>query len=57
MQLEGDLAGGGIILVDIGYAQTTYMYAPVLNQQNLPHERYKRVHISTRNAIERLNGD
>lgn len=46
----------GILLGDSGYAQTTYMFTPVLNAQTEAQERYNRAHISTRNIIERLNG-
>lgn len=51
---EGNIQG--ILLGDSGYAQTNYMYTPVLNPQSPEELRYNRAHIHTRNTIERLNG-
>ncbi|XP_048478159.1 putative nuclease HARBI1 [Plutella xylostella] len=51
---EGTISG--ILLGDSGYAQTSYMYTPVINPRTQPEERYNRAHISTRNIIERVNG-
>lgn len=53
---EGDLKDTGILLGDSGYAQTSYMFTPMLNPQTPQQQHYNRAHISTRNVIERVNG-
>ncbi|XP_054281157.1 putative nuclease HARBI1, partial [Macrosteles quadrilineatus] len=52
---RGDLKNS-FLLGDSGYAQTKYMYTPVLDPQTAAEQRYNRAQISTRNTVERTIG-
>lgn len=46
----------GRLVGDGGYKCTNYLFTPVLNPKDLKEEMYNKVHIKTRNVVERLFG-
>lgn len=46
----------GLLLGDNGYAQSEYLFTPVLNPVSNEEQRYNAAHIATRTSIERLFG-
>lgn len=46
----------GILLGDNGYAQSRYVYTPIVNPNTEIERRYNRAHVKTRNIIERTFG-
>ncbi|KAJ8983171.1 hypothetical protein NQ317_016273 [Molorchus minor] len=46
----------GILLGDSAYAQTRYVYTPLLAPANRAEQRYNNAHIHTRNVVERTFG-
>lgn len=46
----------GILIGDSGYAQSSFMFTPLLSPQSESQLKYNLSHVSTRNIIERFNG-
>lgn len=46
----------GILLGDNGYANTNYLFTPLLNPNTAAQYRYNSAHIRARNVVERLFG-
>lgn len=46
----------GILLGDSGYAQTRYLFTPLINPHGPAEERYNNCHTATRSTVERLFG-
>lgn len=46
----------GRLLGDGGYKCTNYLFTPVQNPKNSQEEMYNKVHIKTRNVVERVFG-
>ena len=51
---EGEIRG--ILLGDSGYAQSEYLFTPILNPQSEGERRYTNAHVKTRICVERCFG-